>query len=176
MELSSQSASGVNILYEESFWTSRKRLVINGQDALKIGRKRFQAEVNGELTTFDIRGSFLSGVSVTATKSTPFGDATTGITSLSETTVLARNKWYDWVMICLPLVGIIFGVIFCGAIGGGLSTLLCLLAAVINATIARSELKVGLKVLAQFGVAAVANAIWFGIWYLIALFVVSALV
>lgn len=159
MELSEKSSDGKNILYRESIWTGKKKLLIDGKEALKVGKKVFRTESENETVEYVIKGNFLCGVSVSV--------------STGETIVLAKNAWYDWLMIFLPFVGIVFGVGFCGALGGGLSALFCILGGVFNATISRTRILFPFKILSQIGIAILANGIWFAIYYPIALFVLS---
>lgn len=162
MELSGVSQSGVNLLYTESFWSGKRTLVVDGKQTLKLGKKKFSAEdESGNRTEYDIIGSYFTGITVRS--------------SAGEETVLAKNKWYDWVMAIIPLVGIPFGVIFCGAIGGGLSTLCCLLGAVFNIGISRAKMPLPGKIALQFLIAIIANCVWFGAWYIIAVLLLSAL-
>lgn len=162
MELSGVSASGVNLLYIESAWTGKRQLVVDGKRAVKLGKKKFMTEdENGNRTEYDIVGSYLSGITVRS--------------GTGEETVLAKNKWYDWIMAVLPLIGIPFGVVFCGAIGGGLSALFCLLAAFLNIGVSRTKLPLIGKIFIQLIIAAIANCIWFGAWYIIAVLLLSAI-
>ena len=88
---------------------------------------------------------------------------------------LFKNKWYEWILICLPMVGILFGVLFCGRIGGGLSALFGFLAAFINAQILRSpKMPLALRVFLSLLLAIVFNLIWFGIYLGIATALVMA--
>ena len=151
MELSAASKNGTAILYQENFWTGKKALIINGTPATKIGKKQFSfTAADGKATFYTVQGSFISGVKVE-------------ISDPKETVVLAQNMWYDWVILVLSLVGILPGVIFCGAVGGFFSALCCFLAAVFNMTIARSKMNFALRLLLQIVIIALANAVWVGL-------------
>ena len=94
------------------------------------------------------------------------GNFITGVTLIEgdgNNIVLAQNKWYEWVLIFLPLLGLGVGILG-GAIGGGLSALFCLLCAGINATILRSNVKFGLKIAGCIFMAVVMNLAWFLIY------------
>ena len=82
--------------------------------------------------------------------------------------VLVKNKWYDWVLIFLPMVGIVVGVAGCGAIGGGLSAFFGLLGAFVNATLLRSKLSMPIRILLCIAVFAVVSAVWFLLYLVIA--------
>lgn len=161
MELSVQNSDGKYILYKESPWTGRRKLFIDGKEAVKVAKKTFRVEEEEGTVDYTIKGSFISGVSVS--------------TSKGENIVLAKNAWYDWLFICLPYLGVVFGVAFCGALGGGLSAFFCTLAAIINANISRCKLSRVLKILVQIIVTIIANAIWFVIYFVIATFILASL-
>ena len=160
MTIETNLEDGRYVEYYESFWTGRRKLSIAGKELEKTGKRTFCDNEN--MVEYTAKGSFLSGVTL--------------INNKGESFVLAKNKWYDWLMIFLPLVGMVIGVAFCGAIGGGLSALLCLLAAAINASISRSHLNTVVKVIVQLVVAVVANAIWFAIWFVVAVFILAIIV
>lgn len=149
---------GRHIEYFESFWTGRRKLSIDGKELEKVGRRIFRDNENGSMVEYTAKGSFLTGVTLISDK--------------GENYVLAKNKWYDWVMIFLPLLGIFFAV-FCGAVGGGLGALFCVLGAVINAFIARSSLPVPVKIILQIVVALAVNAIWFALYFVVAVFILA---
>lgn len=149
---------GRHIEYFESFWTGRRKLSIDGKELEKVGRRIFRDNENGSMVEYTAKGSFLTGVTL--------------ISNEGENYVLAKNKWYDWVMIFLPLLGIFFAV-FCGAVGGGLGALFCVLGAVINAFIARSSLPVPVKIILQIVVALAVNAIWFALYFVVAVFILA---
>ena len=174
MELSAASTNGTAILYRENFWTGKKALIINGTPATKIGKKQFSfTAADGKATFYTVQGSFISGVKVE-------------ISDPKETVVLAQNMWYDWVILVLSLIGILPGVIFCGAVGGFFSALCCFLAAVFNMTIARSKMNVfnmtiarskmnfALRLLLQIVIIALANAVWVGLWFVIVVLLLNA--
>lgn len=162
MELSAASKTGTAILYQENFWTGKKALIINGTPATKIGKKQFSfTAADGKATFYTVQGSFISGVKVE-------------ISDPKETVVLAQNMWYDWVILVLSLVGILPGVIFCGAVGGFFSALCCFLAAVFNMTIARSKMNFALRLLLQIVIIALANAVWVGLWFVIVVLLLNA--
>lgn len=152
MELSAVCENGTSVMYEESFWTGRRKLYVNGKESVKLGKRKFRSEEGGVVTNYEVKGNFLAGVTL--------------IVDGTEKIVLAKNAWYDWLMIFIPLVGFCVG-IFCGAIGGGLSALCCLAGSYFNATIARSRLNGGAKILLQILVAVVANAVWFAVYFVV---------
>ncbi len=74
------------IICEESFWTGKKSLIVNGFLANRISRKEF--ELNGK--TYLLKGSVYTGLTMTVD---------------GEIIVLApRPKWYEFVLFILPIV------------------------------------------------------------------------
>ena len=160
MNIQATDSVGNQYSYEENFWTGKKKLFINGQEAQKMSKKTFSVQrADGQSEVVTVKGSFFSGVSV--------------LTSGGEVT-LVKNKWYEWILIFLPLVGIVFGVALCGAIGGFLSALFGFIAAFVNASMLRSSVNIAVKIFLCLVVTAVATAIWIGLWYLIASIVLAA--
>lgn len=160
MEISVVTQSGANLIYSESIWTGRKSLYVNGKQATKIKRRLFViSDANNNNIQYEIKGNLLTGVSV--------------VSSIGEETILAKNKWYDWVMLVVAMAGIVFGSVFCGAIGGGLSAICCMLAAYQNLSISRSNKKPVVKICLQFFYIILANAIWVGLWFLISMLILS---
>lgn len=156
MELSKQSESGVYLLYTESFWTGKRRLTVDGKEAAKIAKKMFRAEGEDGSVDYTVKGSFLTGVTVTS--------------SGGERIVLAKNSWYDWLILFLSFAGIVVGVL-CGMVGAAFSAICCVLAAIFNATISRSRLNLALKILLHIVIIALANAVWFGMYCVVVMLV-----
>lgn len=153
MQLTAE-VNGVLYLYEENFWTGKKSLTVNGVPLTKTGKRQFSVtKEDGTVSYITVKGSFLSGISL--------------LTSEGEV-VLVKNKWYDWVLIFLPMVGIVVGVAGCGAIGGGLSALFGFLGAFVNATLLRSKLSMPIRILLCIAVFAVVSAVWFLLYLVIA--------
>ena len=198
MELSTKTESGTYFLYNKSFWTGRKSLTVDGEVATKVAKRVFRVERDvrktdvvtadekvetvvpddssaeavsaeeniifgenlRETVDYTIKGSFITGVSLVSSK--------------NETIVLAKNNWYDWILIFFPLIGIPFGVMFFGAIGSFFSVLFTGLAACVNANVARSKLALAGKIPLQILIGIVANGLWFACWYIIAVLILSA--
>lgn len=159
MRIKTTLEDGRTVEYFESFWTGRRELSIDGRAIEKIGRRIFCDNENGGLVEYTVKGSFIMGVTL--------------INNSGEKWVLAGNKWYDWFMIFLPLIGIVFGVALCGALGAGLSVIFCMLAMLCNALITRAALPVAARIPIQILVAVVANGIWFGLYLVIAVFILA---
>ena len=74
------------IVYEESFWTGKKRLFINGVEAERISKKEFS--VNGKRAL--IGGSFLTGVRL--------------LIDDQLVVISPKTKWYELVLAWIPFV------------------------------------------------------------------------
>ena len=142
-------------VYDEKFFSGKKSLTINGKQLQLVGKKNFVDSETG-LTSYSFKvvpGSFIKGIT---------------LNTKSEEIVLVKNKWYEWIVIILPIISIGVG-LFCGAIGCMLSVLFSLLCAAINATICRSE-KIRsaiVKVIIGMVTSAISTSAWFGIYWLI---------
>lgn len=158
MRVETTLEDGRHVEYFESLWTGRRKLFINDRELEKVGRRIFCDNESGSMVEYTAKGSFLTGVTL--------------ISNSGESFVLAKNKWYDWVMIFLPILGMLLA-IFCGALGGGLGALFCIIGAAINAFIARSSLSVPVKIILQIVVALVVNAIWFALYIVVAVFILA---
>lgn len=111
------------VVYEESFWTGRKTVCINGERLEKINRKTYR-DANGN--TYELKGNYLIGAKL--------------VSGTSENIVLCKGlKWYEYLIAVLPFVFIviwgaipelvlIFPVI--GGLVGGAIAALCFCAAV----------------------------------------------
>jgi hypothetical protein len=107
-----------DILYEESYWTGKKTVSINGRTYQKASKTTY-VYMDGEKEHYiTLNGSFLSGVSVT------FGNGVT-------VQITEKPAWYEWLLSGagflfiliwgnIPLSAEIFPVIS-GAIGGGIA-------------------------------------------------------
>ena len=108
------------IMYEESFWTGKKSLYINGTPITKIDKMTFVISKDEKNQYFNLKGSMLTGVTLTVDGQT---------IEISE-----KPKWYELLLIFLPFIlNIVWGnnVFLCsiipivgGAIGGCISGLM----------------------------------------------------
>ena len=145
MELEKKVENSV-FVYDENFWTGKRKLTIDGAEATTVNRSTFNAPVQG---TLHVKGSYIFGVSL--------------VKDDGGKIVLYKNTWWEWVLIVLPLIGIGVGV-FCGAVFGGLSALFGLAGACGNASILHSKLNTALKITIGILIAIVAFCAWFGIY------------
>ncbi|MCH5156053.1 MAG: hypothetical protein J1F69_05535 [Clostridiales bacterium] len=146
------------ITYEESIWTGKKSLYLNGQKLDSTSKNIFQTP-SGE--TIELKGNFFSGIS-----------AVVGAETIA---VMPGCKWYEYVLSLIPILIMVWGntVALCkiipivgGAIGGGISGLFIALTLFIIKKIHNVFLKI-LFAIAMTGIC-------FFICYLIALAILAA--
>lgn len=104
-----------DIVYEESFWTGKKTLTVNGVDAQPVSKKEFM--IDGKKAI--IKGSYLTGIDLCVE-----GDTIE---------MSPKPKWYEVVIAILPLIFLLTwgnSVALCsifpvvgGAIGGALGAI-----------------------------------------------------
>ena len=148
------------IIYEESAWTGRKSISINGQQLRKVKRNEFQTS-EGETVT--LKGNYFLG--------------TTAVIGTESVTLTQAYKWYEYVLSAIPFILVIIwgnSVALCsivpivgGAIGGGISALFV----VANLLLIRKVKNIGLKVLIPLLV----TGLCFLACYLIALAILAIL-
>ena len=112
-----------NILYEESFWTSRKRITINGKVMKATSKTSFELQNDEEVIKALIIGNLLKGMTLKVDE--------------EKFEVYAKSSWYEYVLAFMGVVLVIVwgnSVELCsivpvigGAIGGGISGLLAAL-------------------------------------------------
>ncbi len=144
MKLEGTGADGSKYCYTENFWTGKRTIIVNSTELEKQNKRTFlMTAEDGTVKQCSVTGSFLTGVKL--------------VIEGGETVVLAKNTWYDWILIFFPILGIPFSYFF----GGWLwATIACLGAAVINATMVRSIKNVVGKIFACIGVGIALNAAW----------------
>lgn len=144
------------IVYEESFWTGKKTVSVNGSQLEKISKNTFKTP-DGE--TVELKGNFFQG-------------ATLNVESESVR-VTPPIKWYEIVLSVLPFILIMIwgnSVALCkiipvvgGAIGGLVSGLMC----VLNCFVIKRINKIYLKILISLAVLIATFGICCGIGYAI---------
>lgn len=78
------------IVYDESFWTGKKKLSVGGEIAKKVSKKAF--DVGGKIAV--IKGSYLFGLTITID-----GDVIT---------VTPKPTWYETALMLLPIIFMLF--------------------------------------------------------------------
>lgn len=148
------------ITYDESFWTGRKKLYVNGEQLTKKSRTEFET-ADGKTVT--LKGNILSG--------------TKAVIGGNEVVIEPATKWYEYV---LSFVSLVFVLIWGNVtalceifpiVGGALGGFISALFSVLNLILIKKTDKLWLKLiisLASFVVAIL-------ICYLLALAILSAL-
>lgn len=150
MKISYKTLDGKIYNYTESIWTGKKTLSVDGVPMEKFNKNEFKI---GE-EVFAVKGSFLSGVKLVSR------------TNPENTIVLAKNKWYEWILIFLPFV--FWAVTLVPVIGGWIWSLLgMVVASPTNARILRSEMNTVYKIISCIAVLALLVAFWLGMQILI---------
>lgn len=150
------------IVYEETFWTGKKKVYLNRQELQKLDKKTFSDESGKQVT---VKGNYLAGVSLA------FESPET-----IEVQMTPRVKWYEIVLALLPFLFIlVWGNVaaLCeivpvvgGAIGGGISGVM----ACLSLLCMKGVKNIWLKIAIGIGFFAVT----FGICYGIALAILAA--
>ena len=97
------------LVYEESFWTGKRKLTYCGKELKRVNNKKFVLEPQSEgeeAVEFDVNGNIFKGVTVSA--------------SVFSGAVIIRKPltWVEYVLVILPIIpSVLFGAIG-GAIGG----------------------------------------------------------
>ena len=125
---------GKEVIYEESFWTGKKTITIDGKVLTRLNRKQFVYEDQ----TYTIKGSFLTGAKLVGT---------------TEIEVLPKLQKWEYILSCLPLIMIF--------IGGMIGALFGCIFSVSTITVMRSKTHPVLKVLVSLLFAVLAFLAWF---------------
>lgn len=135
MKSISQTTDGRKVEYEESFWTGKKSIKIDGNQLIKLGKKVFVLDEK----KYELNGNFIFGATLSGS---------------DEKIVLVRKlNVLEWILVALPLILVFIG----GALGGALGVL----AACCNAVVVRGVKNIVLKIVACLAIAIVTYIIWF---------------
>lgn len=96
------------ILYEESVWTGKRKLFLNGKELTKVNKKTFVYEEDGEKKEFIVEGNIFKGVGIFSS-------------DLPEPVIISKPMGVlDYIFFILPLVpAVLFGAV--GGLVGGLT-------------------------------------------------------
>lgn len=113
------------IVYEESFWTGRRKISINGKQLTKVGRTTFAYVENDVTYSVVVLGNFFTGVKLVVSNSTNPNEK-------EFIKVVEGFKWYEFIFAFIGFVFVIawnlvpveiyiYFPTIGGAIGGALS-------------------------------------------------------
>lgn len=142
------------IVYQESFWTGKKTIEMNGNTLEKISKTTYKT-ANGDHV--ELKGNFFKGATL--------------VIGEDSVRVTPPIKWYEIVLSILPFILIMVwgnSVALCklvpvigGAIGGGISALLCCA----NIIIIKRIDKIWLKIIISIAMLAATFGVCCGIGY-----------
>lgn len=136
---------GVRYAYFQNMFSGDGRLFVNGVELIKMSKRIFLNEIDGERKTYVVKSSLLVGVSLETEK--------------EDKIVLSQNCWYDWLILALSLAGFLVGVFF-GMVAGTVSALFCIVAALSNLVLIRQSMSLKLRITLNALIILVANALW----------------
>ncbi len=107
------------VTYEESFWTGKKKILVDGQEASKVNKKTFRLND----LTMELKGNYVQGVKL--------------MCNGQVHTVVRATYWYEYLLALLPFLFVmiwgnspalcqIFPIVG-GAIGGAVSCVMLIL-------------------------------------------------
>lgn len=119
--------------YEESFWTGKKKIRVNGHELNHPSKKEFI--INQQ--TYILKGNIIFGAKLTGP---------------AEIIIVPKLKPWEYIFVILPLILVL--------IGGAIGAVIGMLAAILIAVNLRKIKNVLLKILFSLGVGAAAYLIW----------------
>lgn len=151
------------LVYDENFWTGKRRITVGGKELTKSKRNTYVYKDLNTSITVVLKGSLLFGL-------------TAKINDEAEQVLALPPKWYEFVIVaCIFSIGIILGnfpvhlafPVVGGAVGGGISGVMAVLALLLMKPVK----KVNLKILIGIGVL----ALNFFVCHVVALLFLAAL-
>ena len=96
------------ILYEENFWTGKRKISLNGKELVRVNKKTFVIENGGDKAEITVDGNMFKGVKLCSSL-------------LSEPIIVTEPMTVlDYVFFALPIVpSVLFGLV--GGLIGGLT-------------------------------------------------------
>lgn len=137
--------TGKEIEYEESFWTGKRKITIDGVLLEAVDKKSFNYNQN----TYKVKGNILFGVKL-------IGE--------NEIIIVPKLKVWEYILIMLPLI-LVF-------IGGATGAIIGMLFAIVIATKLRKAKNIIIKILFSLAMTGLAYLVWyiFAITILVALY------
>ena len=119
MKYNNTTSDGKKIYYEESFWTGKKTITINGEKLYSKSKK----EVYYGEKSYIIKGNIITGVKLIGT---------------NVIEVVPKLQTWEYILACLPLIMVFIG----GAIGGFFAALFAFTSAFVMRTFKKPIVKV----------------------------------
>ena len=135
--------NNITYTYGESLWTGKRTLSVNGVQAKKVGKKKFEIQTEDGIKTYEVKGSLQSDVSIMC----------------DGYAVSSNHTWYEKLLIWLPYVSIIIGVVVGGIIGVLVFSAFAFVSQTINIDIMNSKKSPAVKVLLGLLVFALTTAL-----------------
>lgn len=117
--------------YGESLWTGKRTLFVNGVEAKKITKKKFELQTEEGTKTYEVKGSLQSDITIIC----------------DGYAVSSDHTKYEKFLIWLPYVSIIIGLIVGGVIGILVFSVFAFIAQTINIDIMNSKKSPAIKVI-----------------------------
>ena len=138
-------AYGKEVVYEESFWTGKKTISINGLKLMKVKKNIYTDGTNN----YELKGSNL-----------------TGVTLFGPETIIILEKLTGFQIACA-----VIPIILCALIGGAIGAIFGCLASLVVVSVARNTK----STLATFFVCIAATGVALVCWFIISMFLLSGL-
>ena len=151
------------IIYDESFWTGKKNVIVNGQYLTKTDKNTFLYSNGQQSQYFILSGNFIKGASLT------FGQQTIQLTP--------PIKWYELLLPIIAFIALLFWgtiptlVAIFPLVGGAIGGLIDGIGSVTSALVMKCIKSVPYKLLAWLGITVLTILVNF----LVATLVISAL-
>lgn len=78
------------IEYDESFWTGKKKITINGTVFTKSTKKEYIGTIDGKVKVIEVTGNQITGLKLGVNGET--------------VTVYPAPTWYEWILFILPFI------------------------------------------------------------------------
>ncbi len=151
------------IVYEESAWTGKKTLLINGKYLTKTDKKTFSYSNGDEKQQFVLGGNFLRGAHITDGK--------------EKIQLTQPIKWYELLLPIITFVALLLWasvpslVLIFPLVGGAIGGLIGGIFMVVSMLVMKSIKNVSLKILAWLGI----SVLTIFVNFLVAAFIIAAL-
>ena len=81
------------IIYDESIWTGKKIITINGKQLTKLSKSNFSYDIDGEEIVINLKGNLMTGSSI--------------FIKSDCIQLVPKTMWWEYVLVFLPFIFII---------------------------------------------------------------------